>query len=195
MDKTPVADVLGELMNRTLRNGEPITEYQLEKESGVPQSTINRILNPHKKGGTKDPRTDTLKPLASFFKVTIQQMRKEEPLDRLPKHSSEAAAQPNINQPVYRSADDLAEFLSSLPDDVYNSIYNVIVQIASIADRPQEEGNKIEWSKAYSRNYPLDLKNSKQNEFDEYIVPVQEEKRTEDEDQEEAIKKGVGGKK
>lgn len=44
---------------------------QLSEATGVPQPTIHRILA----GESKDPRTETLKPLADFFGVTTAYLR------------------------------------------------------------------------------------------------------------------------
>lgn len=46
----------------------------LSGQTGVPQSTIWRILN----GESEDPRTSTLQKLADFFGVTVQDMRERD---------------------------------------------------------------------------------------------------------------------
>ena len=45
--------------------------YELQRETGVPQPTIHRILT----GESTDPRTKTLRPLADFFRVSVSDMR------------------------------------------------------------------------------------------------------------------------
>jgi SOS-response transcriptional repressor LexA len=45
--------------------------YALEREAGVPQPTIHRILT----GESSDPRTKTLQPLAQYFGVTVADLR------------------------------------------------------------------------------------------------------------------------
>lgn len=45
--------------------------YTLEKETGVPQPTIHRILT----GESSDPRTKTLQPLAERFGVSVSDLR------------------------------------------------------------------------------------------------------------------------
>lgn len=51
--------------------GDKITPYALASETGVPQPTIFRILT----GESDDPRTKTLQPLASYFGVTVADLR------------------------------------------------------------------------------------------------------------------------
>ena len=54
-----------------------ITEAELARQTGLPQTTINRLLI----GATSDPRANTLKPIANFFGVTIGQIVGEEPIN------------------------------------------------------------------------------------------------------------------
>jgi SOS-response transcriptional repressor LexA len=54
-----------------------IKESELARQTGLPQTTINRLLL----GDTFDPRANTLKPIAKFFGVTIGQLLGEEPLN------------------------------------------------------------------------------------------------------------------
>lgn len=57
---------LRELMTRA-----GISENRLSLKTGVPQPTIHRILN----NRVADPRDGTLRPLAEFFGVTVEEMR------------------------------------------------------------------------------------------------------------------------
>jgi len=50
---------------------EALSENQLSRNTGVPQPTIHRILS----GRVGDPRDGTLRPLAEYFGVTVEQMR------------------------------------------------------------------------------------------------------------------------
>ena len=52
-----------------------ISENKLAQRTGVPQPTIHRILS----GKVKDPRDGTLRPLAAFFGVTVEQLRTQLP--------------------------------------------------------------------------------------------------------------------
>lgn len=54
-----------------------IKESELARQTGLPQTTINRLLI----GETSDPRANTLKPIANFFGVTIGQIIGEEPIN------------------------------------------------------------------------------------------------------------------
>lgn len=48
-----------------------VSQYALAKKTGVPQPTINRIL----KGGSADPRSETVRPLADFFNISPEELR------------------------------------------------------------------------------------------------------------------------
>lgn len=52
-----------------------ISENQLSRNTSVPQPTIHRILA----GRVADPRDGTLRPLATWFGVTVEQLRTELP--------------------------------------------------------------------------------------------------------------------
>ncbi len=53
-----------------------ISDADLAKKTGIPESTIYRLTS----GATSDPRISTLKLLADFFGVTLGQLVGEEPL-------------------------------------------------------------------------------------------------------------------
>lgn len=61
---------------RQLMDESGIRESELARQTGLPQTTINRMLL----GGTGDPRANTLKPIADYFGVTIGQLCGFEPL-------------------------------------------------------------------------------------------------------------------
>lgn len=75
-EKTPIASYILELMNEV-----GIRESELARQTGLPQTTINRLLL----GDTADPRANTLKPIAKYFGVTVGQLLGVEPrnLDRV----------------------------------------------------------------------------------------------------------------
>ena len=54
-----------------------IIEAELARQTGLPQTTINRLLL----GETFDPRTTTLIPIAKFFGITVGQLVGEEPIN------------------------------------------------------------------------------------------------------------------
>lgn len=49
-----------------------ISEARLAERTGIPQPTINRIT----RGQSRDPRDSTVKPLADFFGVTVEALRR-----------------------------------------------------------------------------------------------------------------------
>lgn len=57
---------------RTLMTQHDIGENALSRETGVPQSTIHRVLNGH----NLEPRDSTLLPLARHFGMTVEQLRR-----------------------------------------------------------------------------------------------------------------------
>lgn len=61
-----LSENLADLMNKHGLNA-----TTLARATGVPQPTIHRIL----RGATKDPHTDTVKPLADLFGVSIDALR------------------------------------------------------------------------------------------------------------------------
>jgi SOS-response transcriptional repressor LexA len=61
----PVAQNLRRLMN--LNN---VTEAEVSRQTHIPQPTIHKILN----GKTADPRASTLRALADFFKISIDEL-------------------------------------------------------------------------------------------------------------------------
>lgn len=65
---------------RTLMRTEELSENQLSRNTGVPQPTIHRVLS----GRVSDPRDGTLRPLAEYFGITVEQLRTSLPArDRL----------------------------------------------------------------------------------------------------------------
>jgi SOS-response transcriptional repressor LexA len=56
---------------RRLMDDRQITGYALSEYTKVPQPTIHRILT----GESRDPKTQTLEPIAAFFGLTVSQLR------------------------------------------------------------------------------------------------------------------------
>lgn len=50
-----------------------ISEAELSRKANLPQATLNRLL----KGTTDDPRASTLKAIAAFFNITVDQLLSE----------------------------------------------------------------------------------------------------------------------
>lgn len=61
---------------KELQESYQITDAELARETGIPQATIYRLVS----GMTDDPKVSSLKPLASFFNITIGQLTGDEPL-------------------------------------------------------------------------------------------------------------------
>lgn len=70
--KRDVAETLTLLM----RHDGDISQGALERVSGVHQPTINRILTRN----SIEPKRPTLEKLAAYFRVTVDQLRGEEPI-------------------------------------------------------------------------------------------------------------------
>ena len=64
---TPVKDNLKKLM---LSDGK-ISEGELSRKTGIPQSTIHRILS----GEIKESKPSTLQPLANYFGLTVPELQ------------------------------------------------------------------------------------------------------------------------
>lgn len=69
---SPIAKIIRQLMNEV-----GIKEAELARQTQLPQTTINRLLT----GETIDPRANTLKPIAKFFCVTVDQLLVNAPID------------------------------------------------------------------------------------------------------------------
>jgi SOS-response transcriptional repressor LexA len=55
---------------RRLMNHNKVSEAELGRQTGVPQPTIHKILS----GKTSDPRASTLRALANYFKISIDEL-------------------------------------------------------------------------------------------------------------------------
>lgn len=77
---TGLQQVLRALMNKEMVGGRPMSANELASRSGVPQSTISRILT----GTSKDVRENVLERLSNYFRITIGQLRGDEPLNLSP---------------------------------------------------------------------------------------------------------------
>ena len=66
---------IGNILNRLLEKS-AISESELGRIIGVPRATINRIAS----GRTPDPRASTLRAIAEYFNVTVDQLLGKQPL-------------------------------------------------------------------------------------------------------------------
>jgi transcriptional regulator with XRE-family HTH domain len=72
MGRKPSA--VGRKLRKLMASGEkPLSKAELSRRTGVPQSTINRILN----GVVVDPRTRQLERLARYFGISLPDLRNE----------------------------------------------------------------------------------------------------------------------
>lgn len=69
-----IRKILSELMEKN-----SITEAELARRTQVPPATVNRLMA----GATPDPRLTTVRPLARYFNVSIDQLIGDEPLTSL----------------------------------------------------------------------------------------------------------------
>ena len=65
-----------ENLRQLMHSDGQISEGELSRRTGVPQSTIHRILV----GQIKESKPSTLRPLASYFGLTMAQLQGEEPI-------------------------------------------------------------------------------------------------------------------
>lgn len=65
-----------ENLKRLMLADDEISEGELSRKTGIPQSTIHRIVS----GQIKESKPSTLKPLANYFGLTIAQLQGEEPI-------------------------------------------------------------------------------------------------------------------
>jgi phage repressor protein C with HTH and peptisase S24 domain len=83
---------------RTLMQQHGLGETALARETGVPQSTIHRVLSER----SLDPRDSTLLPLARYFGITVEQLRRggnvepRHPPSRASKHAIPASTPKSI---------------------------------------------------------------------------------------------------
>ncbi len=134
---------------RQLIRARGISENQLSRHTDVAQPTIHRILS----GRTADPRDGTLRPLAAWFGVTVEQLRTELP-------DMEATA-PARGQYRIKEATPLA--VRERPHDV--GIDEVTVKLAAAEGKPKVEliatGERIIYSATWfpeRRAKPADVR-------------------------------------
>lgn len=68
---TKLGNNIKALMKAKLVNGKPVSANAIAQATGIPQSTITRILN----GDVQDPRSRALIALANYFGVSVAELR------------------------------------------------------------------------------------------------------------------------
>ncbi len=68
---------ISELLNHLMEDMH-LSERELNRRTGVPQQTINRVVS----GKTKNPSEETLKSLADFFCLTLDEIKLVKPLNK-----------------------------------------------------------------------------------------------------------------
>lgn len=71
-NRSPISTILKKLMDEC-----SIIEAELARQTGLPQTTVNRLLLSE----NHDPRANTLIPIARFFSITIGQLLGQEPIN------------------------------------------------------------------------------------------------------------------
>lgn len=84
-----------------LMDAKNLTAYRVSKDTGVPYTTLTKILN----GSTRHPRVDVLQKIADYFNV---------PLDQLTKGTEESTP---LNAPDWASSRDMADIKKILEED------------------------------------------------------------------------------
>lgn len=110
-----ISNVLSHLLDKT-----GISEAALGREIGVPRATINRIVS----GRTPDPRASTLKAIAKYFNVTIDQLLGKQPLLGNTAQSVKSNTH-NVSIPIiaWNNINNLEATLKSIkPDNHFNWI-------------------------------------------------------------------------
>lgn len=79
---------------RDLMDAVKVSENELSRRTGIPQPTIHRILN----NKVDDPRDGTLRPLAAYFGVSVEELRTQIP-------DGSAVREPGPSAPPYAAAE------------------------------------------------------------------------------------------
>lgn len=95
-------DVLRENIRR-LMGGR--SEKAVAEAAKIDQSWLNRVMNPQREDGIRNPRESTLRPLADYFQVTTQELMFGT------SRVSESPAMPYVSQPARLNPQMMAEAL------------------------------------------------------------------------------------
>lgn len=150
MQKNTIHAILAELLAR-----EGITPTDLSRRTGVNQSTISRIIN----GKIKNPTDDQAYPLAQYFRITTEQLRGRQPLEKASIATKERQQEAVMDGPAEVWGDE-----SPLPDDdVYVPFLKEIELAAGIGSMAIEiNGNrKLRFGKYSLRNNGVEPENAR----------------------------------
>lgn len=94
-----------------------ISEAELSRQIGVPRATINRLVS----GRTPDPRASTLKAIAEFFNISVDQLLGKQPLFLGANQSMIATVDTSLPIIDWNQAENWQEVVSRLkPDNHFN---------------------------------------------------------------------------
>lgn len=126
-----ISHVLSELMFE-----KKIKMIALAHQTGVPQSTLSRILS----GDTTNPHRSSLEPLATFFEISIDQLLGREPIASLQRLSSKTASVPLLTWdqvPFWLTSTSQVMATEFTPVDLDLSEGSFAVTVADAAMEPQ----------------------------------------------------------
>lgn len=95
-----IADTVSKLME-----SEGLSKYKLAKESGVPYTTLIKILD----GTTKNPQIESLQSIAAYFNVDVD--------DLINSGSKKEKSEEANNAPSWATQKDIADFKQMLEED------------------------------------------------------------------------------
>lgn len=116
MHRNHLAENLRSLMER-----HAVGENQLARATGVPQSTVHRIVA----GESRDPRHSNLQRIAEYFGTTVPQLRGEEPM-AASKVRDEAPATYDVKRPNARPSQLRMVEWDDDPDSLDESEYTML---------------------------------------------------------------------
>ncbi len=126
---------------RQLMSTNALSETALSREAGVPQPTIHRMLNAH----DHEPRDSTLLPIAQYFGVTVEQLRRGLPNVRLHPVASgtrgpKAAAKHKhtASAPIHTKATTVIDSEETADDDPLISVAEVDILLSTGRRKPPE---------------------------------------------------------
>lgn len=88
---------------KKLMDSQGVKTSTLSKETGITYTTIDSIL----KGGSRQPRDETLKPMAKYFSVTLDQIKGYQPIEDFGDWNSPGERRLANLLPVFPNATDL----------------------------------------------------------------------------------------
>jgi SOS-response transcriptional repressor LexA len=105
---------IGEILSHLLQS-HGMSEAELGRKIKVPRATINRLVS----GRTPDPRASTLKAIAEYFNVSVDQILGKQPLFSHVDHNIIATTGKSVPIIDWKSAENWEETTHSLKPDNY----------------------------------------------------------------------------